>query len=126
MPQPNSSTKSQKERDIQLLPPSFKVCIEGNWKEYETKEEDEFTVIFQNELELKYLSTPYVNSMKEMKKNISMKFKAVGRKVTEENILLYLLDPALPTIAEFTTKQLIKSSGDSNNVITPDKNLGVH
>ena len=50
-----------------------------------------------------------------------MKFKAVGRKVTEENILCYLLDPTLPTVAEFTTKQLIKSSGDSNNVITPDE-----
>ena len=50
-----------------------------------------------------------------------MKCKALGRKVTEQNILRYLFDPALPTIAEFTTEQLIKFSGNSNNVITPDK-----
>ena len=49
------------------------------------------------------------------------KLPAVGKKVTKENILRYLLDPALPTIAEYTTEKLIKSAGDISNVITSDK-----
>ena len=68
MPQPNSSTKSQKDRDIELLPLPYKVCLDGEWKKYEQTQEDLFEIMFQNEFESKYLSKPYVDSMKEMKK----------------------------------------------------------
>jgi len=63
--------------------------------------------MYEDEFEEKYLSSPYIDTLKVMTTQIKSQFNSVGQQVTRENIFRYLLQPAIQPIAQYTSQELV-------------------
>lgn len=87
--------KSQKERDIKLLPEPFKVCLQGGWIWCVQKVYKNFTVMFQNKFESKFFSQPYVDTITGTEKKNCMSITSAWKRSDQRkhHVALFLTLP---------------------------------
>ena len=66
--------------------------------------------MLQDEFESVYYSQPYSDTTRLMAKNIRNKLKASNLDANEENIFRHLIQPALQSLAEYATEDLMKNA----------------
>ena len=94
----------QRKEDIKVFPAAFRPCVEGDWEHETPSMEHKTDVMYKDEFQKKYLVLSCVENQKEMARQITIKFKALGESVTRESIFCYLLKPKL---IKYTTEELV-------------------
>lgn len=95
---------SQLQKDARALPADFKTCLDSDWSPCESN--NKYTVMYDEKFQEKFISSPYIDTLKVMASQITSMLVSLGKPQTRDTLFRYLLDPALPIIAKHTSQEL--------------------